>query len=77
MKYIMKNGLYIDGETEMWYLNGELHRVDGPACEYANGYKQWWLNDQLVYSKKENNLHKYPNLTESFKLSIIKYRLTI
>jgi hypothetical protein len=30
-----------------WYLNGKLHREDGPACEYANGSKFWYLNDQL------------------------------
>jgi len=26
-----------------WKLNGNLHREDGPAVEYANGYKEWWL----------------------------------
>jgi hypothetical protein len=30
-----------------WYLNGKLHRVDGPASEEANGTKRWWLNDKL------------------------------
>ena len=35
-----------DGAKE-WYLNGKLHRVDGPACEYANGSKEWWLNGNL------------------------------
>jgi len=25
-------------------LNGKLHRTDGPACEYANGNKYWYLN---------------------------------
>ena len=30
-----------------WYLNGKLHREDGPAIEYANGEKQWYLNDKL------------------------------
>ena len=25
--------------------NGKLHRVDGPAIEYADGTKEWWLND--------------------------------
>jgi hypothetical protein len=29
-----------------WYLNGELHRVDGPAIERADGTKEWWLNDK-------------------------------
>ena len=27
-----------------WYLNGKLHREDGPAIEYANGDKSWYLN---------------------------------
>lgn len=30
--------------NKFWYLNGELHREDGPACEYANGNKFWYLN---------------------------------
>ncbi|MDE1834907.1 MAG: hypothetical protein KGH64_06240, partial [Candidatus Micrarchaeota archaeon] len=29
-----------------WYLNGQCHRTDGPAVEYANGDKYWCLNDQ-------------------------------
>ena len=28
-------------------LNGKLHRVDGPAVEWANGDKLWYLNDKL------------------------------
>ena len=27
-----------------YYLNGEYHREDGPAIEYANGTKEWFLN---------------------------------
>ena len=27
-----------------WFLNGLLHRENGPACEYADGDKSWWLN---------------------------------
>ena len=34
-----------DQSTE-WYLNGRRHREDGPAVEWANGYKEWYLNDQ-------------------------------
>jgi hypothetical protein len=30
-----------------WWLNGELHRVDGPAIERAHGTKWWCLNDKL------------------------------
>jgi hypothetical protein len=41
----IKNGLIKDeyGENQ-WYLNGERHRIDGPAVESTYGNKQWWLN---------------------------------
>lgn len=31
--------------TRKSYLNGKLHRVDGPAVEYSDGSKEWFLND--------------------------------
>jgi hypothetical protein len=30
--------------TKEWYLNGVLHREDGPAVERTNGTKIWWLH---------------------------------
>jgi hypothetical protein len=30
-----------------WYQNDQLHRLDGPAVEWANGDKFWYQNDQL------------------------------
>jgi hypothetical protein len=31
-----------------WYnLEGQLHREDGPATEYANGDKSYYINDKL------------------------------
>ena len=30
-----------------WYLNGKLHREDGPAVEGPTGGKFWYLNDKL------------------------------
>jgi hypothetical protein len=38
--------------TKKWYLNGKRHREDGPAIEYVDGDKQWWLND-VEYTKQE------------------------
>ena len=35
-----------EDKTE-WYLNGKLHRVDGPAVANADGYKCWFLNGKL------------------------------
>jgi|SRR5579859_1064158 len=33
--------------TKRWYLNGLLHREDGPAVEYTDGTKEWYLHGQL------------------------------
>ena len=31
--------------TKRWKLpGGDLHREDGPAVEWINGHKEWWLN---------------------------------
>ena len=30
-----------------YYLNGKLHREDGPAVEYPDGTKSWYLNGKL------------------------------
>jgi hypothetical protein len=31
-------------KTKFWYLNDNLHREDGPAVEWADGTKSWYLN---------------------------------
>ncbi len=33
--------------TKRWFLNGELHREDGPAIEGSDGSKWWYLNGKL------------------------------
>lgn len=30
-----------------WYLNGKLHREDGPAVERSNGIKEWYYHGEL------------------------------
>jgi hypothetical protein len=37
-----------DGGYNGWFLNGKLHREDGPATEYASGTKYWYLNGEKV-----------------------------
>jgi hypothetical protein len=32
--------------SQHWYLNGQLHRTDGPAWIGADGRQMWYLNDQ-------------------------------
>ena len=45
IEYTVK--VYPNGDKS-WYLNGKLHREDGPAIEWANGDKEWWLNGKEV-----------------------------
>ena len=44
----MVDGLtdYGDGE-KCWYLDGKLHRVDGPAVIHADGDKCWYQHGKL------------------------------
>ena len=47
---IRKNPYYTEidiYENKCWYLNGKLHRVDGPAIECSSGVKYWYLNGNL------------------------------
>ena len=37
--------VYKNGD-KVWYLNGQCHRIDGPAMEKANGDKIWCKNGQ-------------------------------
>ena len=43
MKYTVRIN---DEKGTFWYKEGTkiLHREDGPAIEYADGRKYWWLN---------------------------------
>ena len=44
---------------KVWRLpNGELHRENGPAVEYANGDKYWFLNDRLYKIQGNNKIIK-------------------
>lgn len=39
------SGSSINGVKEKWYINGQLHRIGGPAVIGNNGiFKEWWVN---------------------------------
>ena len=45
----MKNGLIVDEKgTKFYYVNDQLHREVGPAIEFKNGSKYWYLKGKLV-----------------------------
>jgi hypothetical protein len=40
----MRNGMIIDKYgRKCWYQNGRRHRTDGPAIEYPDGDKHWYI----------------------------------
>lgn len=41
--------------TKTWWYNGKLHREDGPAVEYRDGYEEWRLEDKEYYPKNLND----------------------
>ena len=53
--------------SKWWYLNGKLHRTDGPAIERANGSKEWYLNDQ--YHRVDGPAIEYSNGYKSWYLN--------
>jgi hypothetical protein len=57
--------------TKYWYLNGKLHRTDGPAIERSNGTKYWYLNGKL--HRTDGPAIERSNGTKSWWLNGKKY----
>jgi hypothetical protein len=36
-----------DEGNKRWYHNDKLHRLDGPAVEWADGHTEWYRNGKL------------------------------
>jgi hypothetical protein len=59
--------------SRFWYNEeGKFHRIDGPAVEWSNGIKFWFING-VKYSKEEfNEITEYEQfkqeLGEIFKI---------
>jgi hypothetical protein len=50
-----------------WYLNGVLHREDGPAIEHSNGHKEWYLNGYL--HREDGPAVEWPSGAEAWYLN--------
>jgi len=59
-----------DGD-KYWYLNGMLHRTDGPAVECTNGDKCWYLNDKI--HREDGPAIEYANGNRYWYLRGIEY----
>ena len=60
--------------NKWWFLNGNYHRLDGPATEMVDGTKEWWINGLyvgmvLIPWAKENEID-LDNLTDVDKALI-------
>lgn len=42
--------------SKFWHQHGKLHRLDGPAAEYADGSKCYYV-DNILYLKKDYCIH--------------------
>jgi hypothetical protein len=52
---------YPDG-GKSYYLNGNLHREDGPAIEFLGGYKEWYINGRKVYCTTQEQFEQLMRL---------------
>jgi hypothetical protein len=75
--------------TKRWYNEkGQFHRLDGPAVEYADGFKLWYVNDKChrldgparewSYGRCEWWIDNEPLFSEQFERHplVIFYRLS-
>ena len=52
-------------------MNGKLHRPDGPAIKYPNGYEAWYLNGN--FHRPDGPAIKYSDGTEFWCLPAVKH----
>ena len=49
----------VENGLERWYLNGERHRDDGPAVEWADGGFEWYVNGEC--HREDGPAIEYPD----------------
>ena len=49
-----------DHGSVFWFLDDERHRLDGPAAEYTNGTRRWYVNG-VKFSEQD-----YPQAVAEF-----------
>ena len=65
-----------DNGNKSWWLNGKLHREDGPAYEGDDGYKQWWLNGKWMAEEEHKKLTSKASCQgKVVEIDGIKYKL--
>jgi hypothetical protein len=50
LEYFIMNPIINEFGTKKWFNDkGELHRVDGPAVEYPEGSKSWYIHGEYIH----------------------------
>lgn len=71
----MKDGFYhcetgpatINSDEKQWFINGELHREDGPAVERSNGEKEWCYKDECHGFNNDFTVKSWKKYIEKLK----------
>ncbi len=69
----MTNKKELRNRFEYYNELGQLHREDGPAIEYLNGSKEWWVNGKK--HRKDGPALEYSNGTRYWYLNGNRHRL--
>ena len=72
MEYVVKVN---EHGTRQWFVNGKLHREDGPAVEYASGTRQWYVNGLELTEQEFLARTKQPCVDKIIEIDGVKYRL--
>jgi len=59
-----KDGRNIDGGSEFWFKDGKPHREDGPAIEWTDGSKFWYVNGNELTEEEFNQWLEKKQLNE-------------
>jgi hypothetical protein len=60
---------------KFWRLKGKLHCEHGPAVEWADGSKYWYLNDEELTEAEFNNRMIKSCIGKLVKVEGVKYKL--
>ena len=72
MSYIVYEVEVYDNGDRYWSnKDKQLHREDGPAVEFASGYKAWYING--LYHREDGPAIENANGTKAWYLKDINY----
>ena len=67
----------VNEESTEWFLNGLLHREDGPAYVDANGSKVWYLNGEELTEEEFNARTTTKELTVAQIEKLLRHKVKV